>query len=104
MTLVLEIPADIEERLKAEAQALGVTAEARAAQLVVDKYTQSGSHIAENKEERRQRRHEAIRQARGALTSLPFSIDHLEEKRAEIALEDTRAYGSFSELGKDLGQ
>ena len=37
MTLTLEIPAEIEERLKAEAQALGLTAEVSAAQVVVDK-------------------------------------------------------------------
>ncbi len=86
MTLILELPADVEAQLRAEAQARGVTPEAVVLESVSAKYEK-----AETKAERRARITRLLEESRRQLEPLAFSLDDfLAEKHEDIARENAK--------------
>lgn len=87
MTLILELPAEIEERIKADARARGITPEAIALEKMSALY-------GETPEQRRLRIQIAIKEAQSYFSQFPPVGDFLEEKHADVARENARSYSN----------
>ena len=90
MTMTLELPDELEARLKADARARGVAPETAVVEAVNARY-------GETKEQRRARIKAAIDEAQSHFAQFPPVGDFLEEKRADVARENARGYGDFGD-------
>jgi hypothetical protein len=87
MTLVLDLPAEIESRLQAEATARGVSVEV----VAIERLGQSRSATTNNREQEKARRMAALEAGQKALAHIPFDMDEfLAEKHAEIERDNAK--------------
>ena len=84
MPLVLELPTEIESRLRAIAAGRGESLEALALESLSRLAAQSPTDAAKQ----RNRRRAAVDAAYGSLSHLPMIFDHLDEKHAEVEREN----------------
>ena len=84
MPLILELPGEIESRLRAIADGRGESLEALALESLSQLARQSSDEMAKQREQRR----DAVNAAYGSLAHLPLGFDFLTEKRAETEREN----------------
>ena len=84
MPLVLELPTEIESRLRAIADGRGESLEALALESLSQLAQQSPSDAAKQREKRRA----AVNAAYGSLSHLPLGFDYLDEKHADVEREN----------------
>ena len=93
MTMILELPAELEARLKADARARGVAPEIVVVEAVSARY-------GETPEQRRARIKAAIQNAQSYFSQFPSVGDFLEEKHADVERGNARGYGNFGDETK----
>ena len=86
MTMILELPAELEARINADARTLGISPETVVVQAVSARYD-------ETSEQRRARVQSAIEGAQDYFSQFPAVGDFLAEKHADVARENARLHG-----------
>ena len=84
MPLILELPHEIESRLRAIADGRGESLEA----LALESLSQLAAQTSDEIEKQREQRRDAVNVAYGSLAHLPVGFDFLAEKRAETEREN----------------
>ncbi len=87
--MILELPAELEARLKADAIARGITPEIVVVETVSARYDEPN----ETPEQRRARIKGAIESVQNYFSQFPSVGDFIEEKHADIARENARLHG-----------
>ena len=84
MPLILELPREIESRLRAIADGRGESLEALALESLSQLAAQTSNEMAKQREQRR----DAVNAAYGSLAHLPLGFDFLAEKHVEVEHEN----------------